>query len=292
MKGCDAMTETGKAIYDYEDVKYFQRPADMPPFWIEMCGISNCDANYHIIREDSKVCVCEYIIKGSGTLYINGKTYYPKAGDIYILPEFERHEYYTSPEDPWTKIFFNIRGTGVSSMLNAFEMKSKYLFSNCEEFYPIFEKVYLKSRENLPIDQFMGEGCELFVRILFLLHNKNKTADITLEEAQRAKAFIENNIERELSMKEIADSIFRSRDYTNRIFKRYYNVTPYVYYLNLRIEKAKALLQHTSMSIQQISEKLGYKSGKCFSKQFRYMAGMTATDYRKKNHGAHRKIDE
>jgi transcriptional regulator GlxA family with amidase domain len=171
-------------------------------------------------------------------------------------------------------------------------MKSKYLFSNCEEFYPIFEKVYLKSRENLPIDQFMGEGCELFVRILFLLHNKNKTADITLEEAQRAKAFIENNIERELSMKEIADSIFRSRDYTNRIFKRYYNVTPYVYYLNLRIEKAKALLQHTSMSIQQISEKLGYKSGKCFSKQFRYMAGMTATDYRKKNHGAHRKIDE
>lgn len=282
------MSETGKAVYDYEDVKYYQRPVDMPPFWVEMCGITNCDEKYHIIREDSKVCVCEYIIKGSGTLHIGGKTYYPKAGDIYILPEFERHEYYTNPKEPWTKIFFNIRGTGVSAMLNAFEMKNKILFSDCEGFYPIFEKIYSKSRESMPVEQFMIESCELFIKILFSLYNKSKTTDVILEEAQRVKAFIENNIERELSMKEMADFIYRSRDYTNRIFKRYYNVTPYVYYLNLRVEKAKALLQHTSMSIQQISEKLGYKSGKCFSKQFRYMTGMTATDYRKKNHGAWR----
>lgn len=286
------MSETGKAVYDYEDVKYYQKPVDMPPFWIEMCGITNCDEKYHIIREDSKVCVCEYIIKGSGTLNISGKTYYPKAGDIYILPEFERHEYYTNPKEPWTKIFFNIRGTGVSAMLNAFEMKNKILFSNCEEFYPIFQNIYSKSRDDMPIEQFMIESCELFVKILFSLYNKSKTTDVILEEAQRVKAFIENNIERELSMKEMADFIYRSRDYTNRIFKRYYNMTPYVYYLNLRIEKAKALLQHTSMSIQQISEKLGYKSGKCFSKQFRYMTGITATDYRKKNHGARRNDDE
>ena len=65
-------------------------------------------------------------------------------------------------------------------------------------------------------------------------------------------------------------------------------MTPYAYYLELRVEKAKALLQHTALSIQQISEKLGYKSGKCFSEQFQYMTGMTATYYRKKEHGAKR----
>ncbi len=112
--GCGVMLEITKAVYDYEDVKCFPKPIDIPPFWIEMCGVSECDEKYHIVREDSKVCVCEYIIKGSGTLHISGKTYHPKAGDIYILPEFEKHEYYVNPKDPWTKIFFNVRGKGLS----------------------------------------------------------------------------------------------------------------------------------------------------------------------------------
>ena len=286
------MSGTIKSMYDYEDVKCFPKPVDMPPFWIEMSGISHCDDKYHIFREDSKVCVCEYIMKGSGTLHIGGKTYHPKAGDIYILPEFERHEYYTDPKEPWTKIFFNVRGTGISTMLNAFELKNKFLFSNCEDLYPVFEKIFLKTQEDITTEQIMIECCELFVHLLFCLYNKIKTADDTLEEAQQVKSFIENNIERELSMKEIADSIYRSRDYTNKLFKRYYNMTPYAYYLNLRVEKAKALLQHTSLSVRQISEKLGYKSGKSFSKQFHYMTGMTASHYRKIEHGVRRKSSE
>lgn len=282
------MPEKIRAMYDYEDVKCFPKPVDMPPFWVEMAGVSNCDEQYHILREDSKVCVCEYIIKGSGTLHIGGRTYHPKAGDIYILPEFERHEYYTDPKEPWTKIFFNIRGTAVSSMLNAFELKNKILFSGCEELCPVFEKIFLKTQGNIPAEQIMIECCELFVHLLFCLYNKVKTTNETMEEAQKVKLFIENNIERELTMKEIADSIYRSRDYTNKLFKRYYDTTPYAYYLDLRVEKAKALLQHTTLSIRQISEKLGYKNGKGFSKQFRYITGMTASHYRKIEHGAKR----
>ncbi len=286
------MPEISRPLYEYEDFMSFPKPVDMPPFWVEISGISHCDGEYRVFREDSKVCVCEYIIKGTGTLHIGGKTYYPKADDIYILPEFEKHEYYTNPEDPWTKIFFNIRGTGVSSMLNAFEMKNKFLFSNCEELRPIFDKIYAKTQEDLSADQIMIDCCQLFVQLLFCLYNMIKTADETLEEAQKVKTFIENNIERDLSMNQIAASIYRSRDYTNRLFKRYYNITPYYYYNNLRIEKAKALLQHTSLSVQQISEKLGYKNGKSFSKHFRYSTGMTASCYRRIEHGARKALEE
>lgn len=284
----EIMPEKISAMYDYENVKCFPKPIDMPPFWIEMAGVSECDEQYRIFREDSRICVCEYIIKGSGTLHIGGKTFYPKAGDIYILPEFERHEYYTDPEDPWTKIFFNVRGTAVSSMLNAFGLKNKIVFSGCEEFYPVFERMFSKTQQNIPEEQIMVECCELFVRLLFELYNKVKITVGTMEEAQKVKLFIENNIERELTMKEIADSIYRSRDYTNKLFKEHYDTTPYAYYLDLRMEKAKALLLHTTLSIRQISERLGYKNGKCFSKQFRYMTGMTASHYRKIEHGVKR----
>ncbi len=175
-------------------------------------------------------------------------------------------------------------------MLNAFEMKNKVLFSGCDELRQIFEDIYSRTQEDLPADLIMIDCCRLFVELLFRLYYKIRTIDETLEEAQKVKAFIESNVERELSMQEIAASIYRSRDYTNRLFKRYYSITPYLYYNNLRIEKAKGLLQHTSLSVQQISEKLGYKNGKSFSKHFKYCTGMTASFYRRIEHGARKDL--
>lgn len=278
------MSGIQKPKYQYEDVKCFAKPVDIPPFWVEMSGISNCDGRYYILREDSRVCVCEYIIKGSGTVLFNGKEYHPKAGDVYLMPQYTRHEYYTDPNDPWVKIFFNVYGTGISSMLNAFDVKDKVLFSNCEELHPLFERFFLKTQEDIPVEQVMRECNMLFIGILYCLHEKVKKKNETSEEAQKLKDFIDKNIERELSIREIADAIYRSPDYVNRLFKRYYETTPYAYYMHLRTEKAKALLQHTSLSIQEISERLGYKNSHYFSKQFRYATGMTATMYRRDKH--------
>jgi len=286
------MEEKLSSLYDYEDVKSFPKPIDMPPFWVSASGVSYCDADYHIYRKESKVCVCEYIIKGTGTVHIKGKTFYPKAGDIYILPEFENHEYYTDPKDPWIKIFFNIRGTGVSSMLNIFELKNKFIFSDCEDIYPLFEAMLLKVNEDIPIEQIMKECCKFFVEILFTLYNKAKATNHELLEAQNVKNFIESNVERELTLKEIADSIYRSQDYTNKLFKRYYNETAYAYYNNLRLEKAKALLLHTSLHVWEIAEKLGYKNGKSFSKFFYNKTGMSATRYRNVRHGTRKNKEE
>lgn len=254
---------------------------DRPPFWLETAGISNCDERNSICREKSNVCVCEYIIKGSGTLLVNDNPYYPKAGDVYILPPFEKQEYYTNPEDPWIKIFFDVSGTGVSSLLHAFDMKKTVLFSDCEEFYPLFEEILMKTKEDLPVEQIMEECCELFMRMLYRLQKKMKiTNDVSIEVYQ-LKQFIDENIERELSINEIADFIHRSHDYVNRLFKRYCNTTPYAYYIYSRIERAKDLLQHTSLPIKKISERLGYKSAMYFSKQFHNVTGMAASDYRR-----------
>lgn len=270
-----------KPVYDYEDVKSFMEPVDMPPFWIEMAGVSNCDEKYRIVREEAHVVVCEYIISGTGTLILDGRTYYPTAGDVYVLPQFVRHEYYTDPDDPWVKIFFNVQGTGVSSMLREFGIKDHILYSDCQELYPLFEEFYAKTREEIPVEKIMEECCTLYMRLLMRLHNKVQKTNQDSQEIQMLKDFIEKNIHRELSIKEMASAIYRSRDYTNKLVKRYYNMSLYSYYINLRIEKAKALLQHTSLSVREVSERLGYQNSQYFSKQFRHVTGVTPSFYRR-----------
>ena len=271
--------------YEYEDVKCFAKPIDTPPFWIEMTGISNCDERYRISREDSPIAVCEYIIKGSGNLCMNQKMYHPKAGDVYILSPYTKHEYYTNPDEPWVKMFFNIYGSSVSPLIQSFGLKDKVVFSNCEELRELFEAFYKKTQEHVPVEWIMEECNIIFIRLLSRLRSRIAEKNENSMEAQAIKHFIESNIHRELTMKEISASIYRSADYTNRLFKRCYDITPYAYYINLRIERAKALLQHTSLSIQEISEKLGYKNEQYFSKQFRHVAGMTASSYRRNGQG-------
>lgn len=268
-------------VFDYEDVKSFMKPLDIPPFWIEMAGMSNCDERYHIVREESHVIVCEYIIRGSGTLHVDDRTFYPSAGDVYVLPKYSRHDYYTDPDDPWVKIFFNVYGNGVSSMLKLFDLKDQILFSNCEELYPLFEAFFAKTKEAIPVAEIMEECCTLYVRLLMKLHNKVQGTNQDSMEIQMLKEFIEQNIHRELTIKEMSASIFRSRDYTNNLVKSYYNVSLYAYYINLRIEKAKALLQHTSLPVREISERLGYQNSQYFSKQFHKVTGVTPSYYRR-----------
>ncbi len=270
-----------KPLYQYEDLKVFPMPSAVSPFWIEMAGTSYCDGDYHLRRDHARVCVGEYIISGKGTLLIEGRTYHPQAGDIYILPEFTEHEYFADANEPWTKMFFNARGTGIPLLLNAFEMKNRFLFTHCEPLRPIFEEILAETRRDLPDDEIMVDCCALFVRLLFCLYNRIRNTDGTLSEAQDIKAFIENNLDRRLSMSEIAAHIYRSKDYTNRIFKRYYDTTPYLYYMRMRMEKARVLLHDTSLTIEEISERLGYRDAKSFSKQFHYMIGMSPSGYRK-----------
>ena len=95
------------------------------------------------------------------------------------------------------------------------------------------------------------------------------------------KRFIDNNYRRNLTMDEIAASVYRCNDYVQKQFKQYYGVTPYTYYLEMKMAHAKYLLQRTNLPIKQIADQLGYKSDRYFSKRFRAIVGVTATYYRK-----------
>lgn len=48
------------SVYKFEDVYSFLVPEKMPPFWVEMAGVSYCNGYYHIDREESDVTVIEY----------------------------------------------------------------------------------------------------------------------------------------------------------------------------------------------------------------------------------------
>ena len=97
------------------------------------------------------------------------------------------------------------------------------------------------------------------------------------------KCFIEQNLNHALSIGEIAAHVHLSRSRANDLFRKEYQISPYHYYLSLRLEISMNLLRQTSMTVQEISNHLGFPDYHHFTAFFKKRCGVTPTAYRLEN---------
>jgi transcriptional regulator GlxA family with amidase domain len=95
-----------------------------------------------------------------------------------------------------------------------------------------------------------------------------------------AVALMEANIEEPLSTDDISYYVGVSRRQLERLFKQHLNTVPSKYYLELRLNRARQLLQQTSKSIVQIGLACGFSSGPHFSSSYRNHFGITPREER------------
>ncbi|WP_150265108.1 helix-turn-helix domain-containing protein [Paenibacillus tepidiphilus] len=92
--------------------------------------------------------------------------------------------------------------------------------------------------------------------------------------------YIEQNYQSELSLQEVAGKFFVSREYVSRKFKQELGINFSDYIVQVRIEKAKLLLQNPNLKLAQIAEMVGVHDVKYFSKVFKKQTGVTPKEYR------------
>ncbi len=92
---------------------------------------------------------------------------------------------------------------------------------------------------------------------------------------------IEANIEQPLTPAELADLVGISKRQLERLFRRYLNTTPARYYLGLRLETARRMLEKSSMKIIDVAIACGFKSAGHFSSRYYSSFGVTPRESRK-----------
>ncbi|MDB5054654.1 MAG: putative response regulatory protein [Bacilli bacterium] len=93
--------------------------------------------------------------------------------------------------------------------------------------------------------------------------------------------FIEKNYKEDISLQDIANHFYLSREYISRKFKLEFGINLSDYLSNIRMEKAKILLLNPHLRITQIAETVGYNDEKYFSKVFKKTTGLSPNEYRK-----------
>jgi len=83
------------------------------------------------------------------------------------------------------------------------------------------------------------------------------------------------------SVEEMAKELTVSKSYFQHLYKRVYHTGPIADVINSRIEQGKYLLFTTSFSVSHIAELCGYRSDVHFMRQFKSLAGVSPSDYRR-----------
>ena len=104
---------------------------------------------------------------------------------------------------------------------------------------------------------------------------------LTHRDARRVTEYVEANLERALTLRELADVAELSTHHFLRMFKRTLGLTPYQYVLDRRVERAKELLQDQSASLVEIGLCTGFCNQSHFTNAFHRVVGTTPAEFQK-----------
>lgn len=100
----------------------------------------------------------------------------------------------------------------------------------------------------------------------------------------KVAAYIENNIERNITVHELCAIADLSKNYFRELFKKQYGITPKEYMINAKIEQSMHLLMETNYLIKDIADMLGYSDQYSFSKQFKEKMGYPPSNIKRNIH--------
>lgn len=98
---------------------------------------------------------------------------------------------------------------------------------------------------------------------------------------EKASAYIQENLDRDLSIQTISRSTSISKSVLYKAFHDHYHCTVGSYINAKRVEKSMELLTKTNLSVEEIAQRVGFSGASYYSKTFKKQTGLSPLQYRK-----------
>ena len=136
------------------------------------------------------------------------------------------------------------------------------------------QRTFQKAMEQ--VERFAWEAAEYMER---------ENSSSGKRQALQALEYIqEHYAQQDLSLHTVCSYLGISTSHFSTIFKEMTGETFMEVLIRTRMDKAKELLEHTTLKNYEIAERVGFSDPHYFSISFKKMTGMTPTVYARKNH--------
>ncbi len=223
--------------------------------------------------------ILQFVTKGKG--YFNGELV--TDGQAFLITPYTQIEYHPDKEEPWEYFWLNFTGMDVPELFRSIHIDC----TKNQIFDYDFKGWLLDFVKDVDFYEEQNKsglyGNAIFYMIYSLLKEYTSIAknDKKSKHVNAAIHYIRNNFHKKISVVDVANSLGLNRCYLASIFKEKLNASPASYIENLRLTKAKELLQTTNFKINEIASAVGFDDQFHFCKFFKKSEGVSPLQYRK-----------
>ncbi|MDR3337649.1 MAG: AraC family transcriptional regulator [Treponema sp.] len=226
-----------------------------------------------------------YVAQGEGVFNADGRSYQVKPGCLMlILPEMW-HSYKPVYETGWHEYWVGFKGDYFTRMLEEGILSPRQIFFNIglhNDLIPIFGRIFEAIRIQPPLYQLRACSGILMLLAEMLTHERQGDKPSYYQKiVEKAKFLMEQRVESVLSLSDISEELGLSSSRFSEIFKTYTAMTPYHYFIQLKIHRAERLLEEEGSSVKEVSLNLGFEDQYYFSRLFKSKTGISPSDWKK-----------
>jgi len=219
-----------------------------------------------------------YITKGKGVFETLGKKFDIIPGSIMIVFPGIKHFYKPIYEVGWYEHWVGFKGPYADSLVkNGFLSLENpcFIIGLQNQIIELFSEIVDEVREQKPLYQIKAAS-KIIALIAEILATERRQAQPSQSEkiVEQAKFLMEESIYDDIDLNSIASQVGVSTSKLNEIFKTYTSMTPYQYYIHIKLHAAKALLEQGDLSIKEVAFRLGFEDQYHFSRLFKSKTGI------------------
>lgn len=240
-----------------------------------------------------------FIMSGSGKYRIAGEIYDVCEGDLLLINPHVLHQGLVGkPENAATEFFVGASDIRLSGMPeNALPIpEAGPVIHTAGEFRQKIARICASMEaENAVCWQGRYFMMKAYLMQMLLLIVRQQMEPVSVKKGQAFESFgrkyvveqvigyFEDHYAEKISLDGIAENMYLSPFYISRIFKSEIGDTPIRYLINIRLERAKELLESGFVgSVQEVAAQVGYDDVYHFSKLFKKRYGFPPSQARKK----------
>ena len=233
--------------------------------------------DYHILYITEGIC---YLTLSEEEIAV------PAGSAIFFFPG-EKQDYRFSAAVKSTSLYLHFSGELPKELFGEIERGERRVFfvgksETLEELWRKLEKEYTLA---LPYSHEVSRGYLLSILSLLLRRialSSDETSAASTEKILRVCRHMQNTLADDLPISVFAKLCHLSESRFTHLFREIIGKSPISYLTEARIQRAKELLEYSSLPIAEVGAAVGYSNPYYFSRIFKRHTALSPSEYRKK----------
>ncbi len=222
------------------------------------------------------------VVGGGAKLTVGDKEYSLKKGDFCMLPDLLPKTHNCDRFDHFEVWVIQFEGSLVTGSLFKQFSCSEWVVSLSEERFNEMEAVFKRSANHgthtLPFEQVLKVNRDLYILVDAFFSEVKLTTLHKSDWLSGTLSYIAGHLDQKLTTELLAGRVAMHPRHFTRCFRERVGEPPGRYIAKVRLQEATALLMN-DISIQEISERIGFQNTQQFFRFFKQHTGMTPRSY-------------